>query len=440
MMIQVRRGSAVNFILHMNTAIITVISVLYMYQMVYIGIVFIGELVQKYRRKKHAGEPVKQHRFAALISARNESNVIGQLLDTINSQNYPSELLDAIVIADNCTDDTAQVARDHGAIVYERFNTEEVGKGYALNYAFQHIAEDMGDSYYDAYVIIDADNLLDENYFAEMNRTFSKGHRIMTSYRNSKNFGTNWISAGYSLWFMREAKFLNNARMMLGTSCAVSGTGFLVASEVIRERGGWNYHLLTEDIEFTVDTVIRGENIGYCSGAMLYDEQPTTFEQSWTQRMRWAKGFYQIVSKYGSRLSGGIFTKHRIKKFASYDLTMTVMPAMLVTIAILVCDLVILLMAAFGSTYMPHLLQSMLESLLFWIAGYYSSLFFMGAVTMITEHKKIRNCPLWKRVLYTFTFPLFQLTYLPIAVAALFRKVEWKPIRHEVAKSLDEVR
>ena len=90
-----------NFILHMNTAIITVISVLYMYQMVYIGIVFIGELVQKYRRKKHAGEPVKQHRFAALISARNESNVIGQLLDTINSQNYPSELLDAIVIADN---------------------------------------------------------------------------------------------------------------------------------------------------------------------------------------------------------------------------------------------------------------------------------------------------------------------------------------------------
>ena len=64
----------------------------------------------------------------------------------------------------------------------------------------------------------------------------------------------------------------------------------------------------------------------------------------------------------------------------------------------------------------------------------------MGLVTMITERKKIRNCPTWKRVLYTFTFPLFQLTYLPIAVAALFRKVEWKPIKHEVSKTLDEIR
>ncbi|MDO5783978.1 MAG: glycosyltransferase family 2 protein [Eubacteriales bacterium] len=429
-----------DFIVKMNTLIITMISVLYVYQMFYIAVVFIGEWVQKRREKKQPDIPVKQHRFAAIISARNESNVIGQLLDTIRAQKYPAELLDAIVIADNCTDDTAQVAREHGAIVYERFNKEKVGKGFALNYAFHHIAEDYGDSYYDAYVIIDADNLLDENYFAEMNKTFCKGYRIMTSYRNSKNFASNWISAGYSLWFLREAKFLNNARMMLGTSCAVSGTGFLVSSEIIRERGGWNYHLLTEDIEFTVDTVIRGENIGYCAGAMLYDEQPTTFQQSWTQRMRWAKGFYQIVANYGGRLSGGIVKNRRKNPFACFDLTMTVMPAMLITVFILISDLVLLLMAAFGSMYMPHLLQNMLGSLVFWLGGYYSSLFFMGAVTMITERKKIRNCPWWKRILYTFTFPFFQLTYLPIALAALFKKVEWKPIRHEVAKSLDEVR
>ena len=428
-----------NFIVKMNALIITVISILYIYQMFYIVVVFVGEWWQKHCKKKKPEPEVIYHRYAAIISARNESNVIGQLLDTIKGQTYPSELLSAIVIADNCTDDTAQVARDHGAIVYERFNQEKVGKGYALNDAFQHINEDFGDSYYDAYVIIDADNLLDENYFMEMNKTYCKGYRIMTSYRNSKNFGSNWISAGYSLWFMREAKFLNNARMMLGTSCAVSGTGFLVASEIIRERGGWNYHLLTEDIEFTVDTVIRGETIGYCAGAMLYDEQPTKFEQSWTQRMRWSKGFYQIVAHYGARLSGGIVKNKSKKHFACYDLSMTVMPGMLITMLILVIDFIFLLVALLGNIYMPRLLQTMLSSLAFWLAGYYGSLFLMGALTMITERKKI-NCPFWKRILYTFTFPIFQLTYLPISVAALFQKVEWKPIRHDVAKSLDEIR
>lgn len=435
-----RKGIAVNLIIHMNTLVITIISILYVYQMGYIGVVFIGEYIHKRRKKNHAEPLVKTNRYAAIISARNESGVIGQLLDTIRAQTYPAEFLDAIVIADNCTDDTAQVARDHGAIVYERFNKEQVGKGYALDYLFDKLKKGVGDDYYDAYVIIDADNLLDEHFFEAVNKTFCQGYRIMTTYRNSKNFATNWISAGYSLWFMREAKFLNNARMMLGTSCAVSGTGFVVASAVIRERGGWPYHLLTEDIEFTVDTVIHGEMIGYCGDAMLYDEQPTTFSQSWTQRMRWAKGFYQIVANYGGKLSRGIVTKRHIKKLASYDLTMTVMPGMLITMGILALDLVMLLMGVFGSLYMPHMIQTMLSSLGFWLLGYYGSLFLMGLVTMITERKKIRNCPTWKRVLYTFTFPLFQLTYLPIAVAALFRKVEWKPIKHEVSKTLDEIR
>ena len=428
-----------NLLVNINAVVITVISALYVYQMFYIVVVFVGEWRQKRKAKKHAEPPVAPHRFAAIISARNESAVIGQLVDTIKQQNYPSEMLDAIIIADNCTDDTAQVARDHGAIVYERFNQEKVGKGFALNYAFQHIAEDFGDSYYDAYVIIDADNLLDENYFAEMNKTFSSGYRIITSYRNSKNFGSNWISAGYSLWFLREAKFLNNARMMLGTSCAVSGTGFLVSSEVIRERGGWNYHLLTEDIEFTVDTVIRGETIGYCAGAMLYDEQPTRFDQSWNQRMRWSKGFYQVAGNYGTRLGGGIIKNRRKNPFACYDLFMTVMPCMLLTVCVLISDLALLLFALLGNTYMPHLMETMFSSLAFWLSGYYGSLFLMGALTMITERKKI-NCPLHKRILYTFTFPFFQLTYFPIAVASVFKKVEWKPIRHDVSKSLDEVR
>ena len=119
-----------------------------------------------------------------------------------------------------------------------------------------------------------------------MNKVFDSGYKVVTSYRNSKNYDTNWITAGYSLQFIREAKYLNNPRMMIKTSCAVSGTGYLVDSSIIKKNHGWKCNLLTEDIEFTVTNILDGEKVGYCEDAMFYDEQPTTFKQSWNQRMR----------------------------------------------------------------------------------------------------------------------------------------------------------
>ena len=74
----------------------------------------------------------------------------------------------------------------------------------------------------------EADNLIKQNYITEMNKMFSNVHRILTSYRNTKNYGTSWVSAGGSLWYLRESKFLNCPRTLLNTSCAISGTGFLV--------------------------------------------------------------------------------------------------------------------------------------------------------------------------------------------------------------------
>ncbi len=123
-----------------------------------------------------------------LIAARNESMVIGNLIRSIQNQTYPGKLVDIFVVADNCTDDTAGIARQLGAMVYERFNKQEVGKGYALDFAFRRIAQDYGNDYHDAFFVFDADNLLDPHYIDEMNVVFSQGYQIITSYRNSKNY------------------------------------------------------------------------------------------------------------------------------------------------------------------------------------------------------------------------------------------------------------
>lgn len=145
-----------------NFLILVLFSLLYLYQMVFVFLRLLG------RRKQLEAKTF--HKYAVVVSARNEAAVIGGLLDSIASQNYPSNLIDVYVVADNCTDDTAQVARAHRAIVYERFNRFQVGKGYALNYLFGQIETTVGLESYDGYLVFDADNVLDENYIREMNK------------------------------------------------------------------------------------------------------------------------------------------------------------------------------------------------------------------------------------------------------------------------------
>ena len=400
-------------IIFFNCVISVVFTLCYAYQFFYI---FVGLL-----KKPEKFEASAQHRFAVVVSARNESSVIGNLIASIRSQNYPRELVDIFIIADNCTDNTAEIARSAGAIVYERFNKEQVGKGYALDRMFNIIETEYADKNYEGYIIFDADNVLDPNYIAEMNKVFDNGYRIITSYRNSKNYDTNWITAGYSLWFLREAKYLNNARMQLGTSCAISGTGFLVSADVIRENNGWIHHLLTEDIEFTTDSIIHGEKIGYCADAILYDEQPTKFSQSYTQRLRWAKGFYQVFKNYGAKLVKGVFKG----SFSCFDMLMTIMPAMLLTLISIAINIIAI---PIGIANHSDELMTLVSLLVKTVANFYGMFFLLGLITTITEADQI-----------LFTFPLFMLTYVPIAIVALFRKIEWKPINHSVSKSLTEI-
>ena len=417
-----------------NSILYIALTVLYFYQFIYIVIALIGDK----KKKLDTYEAKKLHKFAFIIAARNEQAVIGNLINSIKQQNYPAELIDVIVVADNCTDDTAQIAREHGAICYERFNNMLVGKGYALDYCFNKIVEQFGDyTAYDGYFIFDADNVIDKNYVKEMNKVFDRGYNVITSYRNSKNYDTNWITSGYSLWFIREAKYLNNPRMMLKTSCAVSGTGFLVNSSIIKKNNGWKFNLLTEDIQFSVVNILEGEKIGYCESAMFYDEQPTTFKQSWNQRMRWSKGFYQVMFRYGRELIAMMFKKREM--FVScYDMFMTLAPATLLSIGCILLNLIFLAYGATDVHMLRRILPGTLGSIAFAGVNFYLLMFSIGFITLVTEWNKIL-APANKKIKSLFTFPLFIITYVPISLVALVKKVEWKPIAHSISKSVEEI-
>ncbi|MBQ3069919.1 MAG: glycosyltransferase family 2 protein [Clostridia bacterium] len=403
-------------------------ALLFSYQTVYL-------LVGLFHKPKLFTE-AKDNRFAVLISARNEEVVIEYLLNSLRNQTYPSELYDVYVVADNCTDRTADIARQAGAIVLERFDTTHVGKGYALDFLLSHIKDTKGDTYYDGYFVFDADNILEPDFIEQMNLTFSAGYKIITSYRNSKNYDTNWISSGYALWFLREARYVNNARMILNTSCAVSGTGFLFHRDMLKKRNGWKYFLLTEDIEFSVFNVIDGEKIGYCHKAMLYDEQPETFSVSWKQRLRWARGFLQVFRRYGWGLFRGIF-KNKGNRFSCLDLFVTTLPFIFVTILALLGYTVGVIWSL--ATQSPHLLWDVLVGVEA-VGISYLTFFLMGLPTIITEWRSINSTPK-RKILSLFTFSLYMFTWVFVGITALFKKVEWTPIRHNVVKkSVDDVK
>ena len=404
-----------------STVLLVLTSICYFYQVIYLILPF-------FHRPRHEAVE-KNHRYAVLIAARNEEAVLPHLLDSIAAQDYPG-LIRTFVVADNCTDRTAPLAETHGATVFQRFDKTRIGKGYALNFLLSRIDETEGLDRYDAFLIFDADNLLEPDYIRQMNRVVSQGYDAFCGYRNAKNFSGNWLSAGYGLWYLHDSTHMNRSRMALGTPCAVNGTGFGFTRELLERMGGWHFFTLTEDIEFTTWCSTRGVRVGYCHDAILYDEQPTSFAVSVRQRTRWIQGGLQVSVKYAGDLVRGILRGGRTA-YASFE-TATLS---LWGYGMGILSLGTALAAAYLAGHWMGLAQAIGASL----GGAYISFFVIGALTLLTEHRRIR-CGWAGMILGLLGFPLFMLTYAPIAILSLFKKFQWQPIEHTAAISASELR
>ena len=378
-------------------------------------------LVAVLKNEKDPGREASFHHYAVMICARNEANVIADLIDSIKTQSYPQDLIDIFVMADNCSDDTAEIASSRGVHVYTRFNSEKVGKGYALEALMNHMREDYPEGF-DGYFVFDADNILEHDYIEQMNRKFSDGHEIVTGFRNSKNFADNWISAGNALWFMWDSQYLNYPRYLLGISCTVSGTGFLFSRRIAEKMGGWPYHMLTEDWEFSFDQVTKGEKIAFCRQAVLYDEQPTSFAASCRQRIRWLRGLLQVNIRYMKKVLKGIFRG----SFSCFDIILYA-PSYVLSVASLVLNLALIIQGAVTGDGMMIAVRS--SALLF--VRMYAAFWLVGLFFVVTEWKIIRAGALSK-LIHLWTFPVFTLSYVPLTAVALFYHPKWKPIRHTV--------
>jgi cellulose synthase/poly-beta-1,6-N-acetylglucosamine synthase-like glycosyltransferase len=401
----------VNVIFYISIAITAAIVLIGLPQILY---TFVG-----LAKPKTYPEAKIKYKYACVICARNERKVIAQLIESIKKQDYPSELVDIFVVADNCTDDTAVIAREAGAIVYERFNPAQYGKCYALQFIFDIIHDRYADKNYKGYFFFDADNLLSRNYITEMNKAVNAGELIINSHRAPKNYD-NWISAGTGLMFLQQTRLVHYSRARLNTSTYIAGTGFYVDAEIIKKQGGWPYHSLTEDVEFSHAKVLEGYKITYCDSAVFYDDQAFTIRDTINQRARWIKGGYQCCSKFWLK-----HVKNISRSFASYDLLILLLPIPIVSFSwAVISNLAFLLMGIFnlGININQALIIMGLQ-----FAFVYIGAWLLGVYVTILEWKYIKVSAI-KKILYTFTFPLNLMLFFPSVYIAL-GDVKWRTIQ-----------
>lgn len=393
------------------------------------------------------------HKYAVLIAARNEQSVIGNLIDSIRSQDYPSELVTIFVVADNCTDETARVAREAGAVVYERFDSAHRTKGYALQFLVKNIEADYGVKSFEGYFFFDADNLLKRDFISRMNDAFDSGEKLITSYRNTKNFATNWISSSYAIHWYRTIRNEHRARSFLRLATRIQGTGFLIHNEIL--KNGWNYVSLTEDRELSAYAATNGYSISYNDAAEFYDEQPTNVRIMMRQRIRWAKGHLWAFAHYGWVLFRNIFVhktqnnQHRAstkagrilnylqRSFICYDMFWTVFPRSLTAL------LRRLLLLVFGIIIASDRgIYEIIDAFMGYglkVLDIMKGAIFTACYVMVVEFMRIPKCSIPRKLWYCITFSLFDRIGTISTVIALFTKVEWKPIPHTDHKSISQM-
>ena len=384
-------------------------------------------------KKKTFPRTDRRLRYGIIIAARNEEAVIGALLDSIRANDYPQENLQVFVVAHNCTDRTARVARERGATVYEYNNPAERTAGYAYRYLFDRInAEWKG---FDGFFVINADNVLAPDYISRMNDAFvaTGGEHVITSYRNSRNFGSNYMSCLYGLYFISACRFEARGRTVCGCSTRVSGTGYVFPPRLVEQ--GWEYVTLTEDWEFTADQLARGSKILYCDDAEFFDEQPLTVRVMFRQRLRWACGHMIVFFTRFRALMKSLFSRNKRldgrRRFSIFDISATILPLGVISVTLLLVQLVcIALCPLFG--YDPGRVWRAYGQLSLTLFGLSYGLTVLGAVLLIAlERARIPAVGAGKLLAAVALWPLFLLVNVFLDVAALFlRDLEWKTIPH----------
>jgi cellulose synthase/poly-beta-1,6-N-acetylglucosamine synthase-like glycosyltransferase len=375
-----------------------------------------------HRKQKIIFAPQKT--FCVIVAAHNEAQVIEPLVQNLKMLDYPKNLYDIYVVADNCDDNTAEIAKKAGANVCVRQTVGERGKGYAMEWMFRKIF--TFERKYDAVAIFDADNLVDKNFLKEMNNQLCKGNRVIQGYLGAKNPYDSWVAGTFAIafWFINYTYHL--AKTNIGLSSVLGGTGMVISTDILKEYG-WGATCLTEDMEFTMKLLVNGIKTTWAHQAIIYDEKPLTFMQSWHQRKRWAQGQFDVGERYIPHLLKEGFKKRDIKILDGCMHLIQPYFLLLSTVFVIISYIQLMFPPFYTNIY--SLMPSEIMTII--MVGQY-------ALPIIVLLKVGVKPKAW---FYLILYPLFIYSWIPITFLGFLdrHEHEWSHTKHTRALSYDEV-
>lgn len=367
--------------------------------------------------KKSASIKVPSKRFAVVIAAHNEELVIEAVIQSIKNQNYPKELYSIMVICDNCGDRTTEIVRQNDALAFERNNTAEKGKGYALKWMFAQIYQ-MDDKF-DAVVVLDADNIISANFLQTMNDMLGEGYKIIQGYLDSKNPDDSWVTLSYAIAYWYMGRMWQLARFRLGLPNALGGTGMCLEINTLKELG-WDATSLTEDLEFTMKAVLNGIRPVWAHHVKVYDEKPIDFQASWKQRLRWMQGHWTVALTYLKPLFLRLITK---KDVSALDSILYLLQPSRILLAYFSLAVNIVLALTPYSYVFSWLQSGVIFPRYIWISLFITQWIIPPGVIliMLLERQK------FKRFLGLIWYQFFAISYLPLTIIGLVtrKNKEW---------------
>lgn len=421
-----------DYILHIfnDYVLLQILGVAFGIQLLYILLFFVKAKV--YPKAK------VQHKFGIVIPARNEAAVITDIIKCLLKSDYPRELFDIFVVADNCTDNTAELARKAGAIVYERTDPDPKHHkaGYALKYLFEKImAEHPG---YEAFIKFDADNLMEPDYISRMNDAFDAGVKCARGYSNSKNIDQNIVTGISGLWYIRDCRFASHFRSAIGQGTMLGGAGMMFAAEII-EKHGWDCLTASDDSEFTMRRLNQDKiKTMYVKDAIVYEDQPSTIKDTFAKYMRMAGALNKLFFTQGLKSFALFFVRW---KWTYLDMFLTLM---FIPVCVLMC-IWLPIYYIFYLIYhgiMAYQFNGVEDMYNFWkclkLIGISLSCAFVLAfilqalLAVVLERKRIK-APIRKLMPTVFLFPVFMIIYAAAITIGVFKKPKWKQVKRNAS-------